>query len=586
MPHLLPLARCTSGPPSTTLGLARMLAFPPEGGISGTLSADPRTAHKTPVFPTQGAVEPTRSTPRPGACRSGAEVEDREPEAERMERIHHSQAASSVRRRIGLLLLQLAVILPTVGVVGVMLWRDPASLEWQLWVWTVTVALVEVLPVPAWRGLQVSVGFPLLMAVAFVFDPPAAALAAFLGASDPREYRRQVGLLRAVFNRSQVALSVLVASAVFHALAGLDASSLAQLGAALLAAVLDYFLNSGLVTAALSLDTGVPPLRVIKEMRIGRLSEFLVSYLGLAFFGLFLAHFASENNNFWAIPVFVIPLLLARQMFFRSKALEEAHKELKDREQILRVLSTRMAEERQDERLQIAAFLHDDLAQLLFRLSIQVDVARRRLDAGEVEATEALLAEIKETKNRTSDRIRGLIRELHRSPLGRAGLAEALHSFIAETGKDSEVQFHTDIDQIDLPAPIALLMYKIAGEAVMNSLKHARASNMWVMVKQDGDEVEMVLRDDGVGFDSDAPEPEGHYGLTLMRERANVAGGTFAVKAAPGQGASIKVRFPTSWLQAEPVGGPAEPTPESPHDDASPDTLRTSTGSPPEPIRA
>lgn len=455
-----------------------------------------------------------------------------------------------------------------------MLWRDAASLQWQLWVWTGTVALVEFLPVPAWRGLQLSVGFPLLMAVAFVFAPPAAALAAFLGASDPREYRRQVGLLRAVFNRSQVALSVLVASAVFHALAGLDSSSVAQLAAALLAAVLDYFLNSGLVTAALSLDTGVSPLRVIKEMRVGRLSEFLVSYLGLAFFGLFLAHFANENNNFWAIPVFVIPLLLARQMFFRSKALEEAHKELKDREQVLRMLSTRMAEERQDERLQIAAFLHDDLAQLLFRLSIQVDVARRHLDSGKLEAAESLLIEIKETKNRTSDRIRALIRDLHRSPLGRAGLAEALHSFIAETGKDAQVRFHTDIDQIDLPAPIALLMYHIAREAVMNSLKHAQASNMWLMVKQDGDEVEMVLRDDGLGFDSDAPEPEGHFGLTMMRERATVGGGTFAVKAAPGQGASITVRFPTSWLQAEPVGEALEPPPPTPRDGASPDTPR------------
>jgi signal transduction histidine kinase len=500
--------------------------------------------------------------------------------------ISHAEKGPSGRRQAGLLLLQLAVILPTVGVVGVMLWRDAGSLQWQLWVWTATVALVEVLPVPAWRGLQVSVGFPLLMAVAFVFDPPAAALAAFLGASDPREYRRQVGLLRAVFNRSQVALSVLVASSVFHALAGLDASSLAQLGAALLAAVLDYFLNSGLVTAALSLDTGVPPLRVIKELRIGRLSEFLVSYLGLAFFGLFLAHFASENNNFWAIPVFVIPLLLARQMFFRSMALEEAHRELKDREQVLRVLSTRMAEERQDERMQIAAFLHDDLAQLLFRLSIQVDVARRRLDSGEIEAAESLLGEIKETKNRTSDRIRALIRDLHRSPLGRAGLAEALHSFIAETGKDSDVQFHTDIDQIDLPAPIALLMYHIAREAVMNALKHARASNMWLTVKQDGDEVEMVLRDDGVGFDSEAPEPEGHYGLTMMRERATVGGGSFAVKATPGEGASITVRFPTSWLQAEPPGESPEPSQPPPNGGASPDTLRTSTSPPTEPVHA
>jgi signal transduction histidine kinase len=482
-------------------------------------------------------------------------------------------------RQAGLLALQLLVILPTLGVVGFLLSRDSSSLDGDLFLWTLTVALVEAQPVPAWRGLQVSVGFPLLMAVAFIYAPEAAAIVAFLGASDPREFRRQVSVLRAVFNRSQVALSVLVASAVFHGLASMDSPTMAQIGAALLAAMLDYFLNSGVVTAAVSLDTGMTPIRVIREMRIGALSEFLVSYLGLAFFGLFLAHFYL-TTDWWAVPVFVIPLLLARQMFFRSKALEEAHKELKDREQVLRALSNRMAEERQDERMQIASYLHDDLAQLLFRLSIQVDVARRHLDSGKLGEAEQQLAEIKDTKNRTSDRIRALIRDLHRSPLGRAGLAEALHSFIADTGRDSEIRFHTDIDEVELPAPIALLLYHIAREGVMNSLKHAKASNMWLTVKPDGDEVELVLRDDGVGFDAEAPEPEGHYGMTMMRERATVGGGTLKLQSAPGEGATITVRFPTSWLQE---GPPAEPGPErepaAPRDGVSPGTVPTPSGS-------
>jgi signal transduction histidine kinase len=464
-------------------------------------------------------------------------------------------------------------------VVGFLLARDNSSLDVDLVVWTLTVALVEALPVPAWRGLQVSVGFPLLMAVAFIYAPEAAALAAFLGASDPREFRRQVSVLRAVFNRSQVALSVLVASAVFHGLASLVSPVLAQAGAALLAASLDYFLNSGIVTAAVSLDTGMSPSRVIREMRIGALSEFLVSYLGLAFFGLFLAHFYVDNG-LWSVPVFVIPLLLARQMYFRSKALEEAHKELQDREQVLRALSNRMAEERQDERMQIASYLHDDLAQLLFRLSIQVDVAKRHLESGRLGDTGQLLLEIKDTKNRTSDRIRALIRDLHRSPLGRAGLAEALHSFIADAGRDAEIRFHTDIDEVELPAPIALLLYHIAREGVMNSLKHAKASNMWLTVKPDGDEVEFTLRDDGVGFDADAPEPEGHYGMTMMRERATVGGGTFKVESAPGDGATITVRFPTSWLQEDSSAAPGpERGPAAPRDGASPGTVPTPSGS-------
>ncbi|HKI30093.1 MAG TPA: histidine kinase, partial [Actinomycetota bacterium] len=281
-------------------------------------------------------------------------------------------------------------------------------------------------------------GFPLLMAVAFLYPPAAAGSAAFLAASDPRELRREVGLLQALFNRSCIALAVWAAGAVFHSLVTLDDPPLALVVAALLAAIVDYIVNFGVISIVASLHYKTNPIRVIRELRIGRLSEFVVSYLGLAVFGLILAKvFDFKQVKWWVVPVFVLPLILARQMFFRSKALEEAHKELQDREHVLRALSNRMAEERQDERMQIAAFLHDDLAQLLFRLSIQVDVARRHLDAGKMDDTEELLLEIKETKNRTSERIRALIRDLHRSPLGRAGLGEAIRGFLAEMARES-----------------------------------------------------------------------------------------------------------------------------------------------------
>ena len=118
-------------------------------------------------------------------------------------------------------------------------------------------------------------------------------------------------------------------------------------------------------------------------------------------------------------------------MFFRSQALEEAHAELQEREQVLKTLSNAMAEERADERLQIAGYLHDDLAQVLFRLSIQVDVARKLLEKDDVPAVRDQLDKIRESKQETSDRIRALIRDL-RSPLGAKGLAEALESFTDE----------------------------------------------------------------------------------------------------------------------------------------------------------
>jgi signal transduction histidine kinase len=470
-----------------------------------------------------------------------------------------------------LLILELAVIVPTV-VGGVMLAAThPEQFTWKLIIWAGAVTVVELIPVPAWRGIHLSLGFPLLMALAMVQLPVAAAATAFVGSADPRELRREVTLLRAMFNRSQVALSVFAASAIFHSVADLkDSPAWVLIIAAMLASIADYLVNSTMVTLFTSLRVGLPPLQVLRELRIGSVSEFFVSYLGLGLLGLALAVFI-DQEFWWAIPVFLAPLLLARQMFFRTQALEEAHKELQDREQVLRALSNAMAEERADERLQIAGYLHDDLAQVLFRLSIQVDVARKLLEKGQVDNVSEQLDKIRESKQETSDRIRALIRDLHRSPLGAKGLAEALESFTDEVGRDSSIRFHRDVEDIQLPAPIALLVYHIAREGVMNALKHAQPRDVWIAVREEGEDIVLSLRDNGVGFDTTAPGPEGHFGMAMMRERAQVGGGRFDVESAPGEGATITVRFPTSLLQEEPGAEEPDQRTAAPAEGASPD---------------
>jgi signal transduction histidine kinase len=457
-----------------------------------------------------------------------------------------------------LLAFELLVILPTVTGVSILFVHSVENTSIaQMLVLTGLLAFVEALPVPALRGVHLSLGFPLLMTYGILMNPPAAALVAFVGSLDPRELHHEVTFLRAVFNRCQVALSVLAASAVFHRIAtiGPPASSVwLCIAGAMLAALADYVVNSSLVTIFTSLRVGVSPLIVIRELRIGRLSEFLISYLGLGLLGLVGAVLATQTS-YWTIPFFLAPLLFARQMFFRSKQLEEAHGELIEREQVLKTLSNAMAEERADERLQIAGYLHDDLAQVLFRLSIQVDVARKLMDKEDYPQVTEQLEKIRESKQETSDRIRALIRDLHRSPLGAKGLAEALESFTDEVGRDSGVMYHRDVEDIPLPAPIALLVYHIAREGVMNSLKHAHASDMWISVRQDGESIELELRDNGLGFDTTAPGPEGHFGMAMMRERASVGGGSFEVQSAPGAGTTITVRFPIALLQQEGTDG-------------------------------
>ena len=479
-------------------------------------------------------------------------------------------------------MFQLGVILPTLGLGAWSFMQSPDDFRPVLLLWSLLIGLVELLAVPAWRGLQMGVGFPLLLMVAILYPPGVAGLIALLGASDPREFKREVSFLRAVFNRCQVALSVIAASALFHSFAYLShegrSPSWVLLAAACLAAVADYIVNSTLVTVFVSMRVGVPIKQVMSELRVGKLSDFLISYLGLGVLGLALAIVFVEVGP-WSVPAFLAPLLLARQVFFRSQALEEAHKELQEREQVLKTLSNAMAEERADERLQIAGYLHDDLAQVLFRLSIQVDVTRKLLEKNDIPAVREQLEKIRESKQETSDRIRALIRDLHRSPLGARGLAEALESFTDEVARDADVAYHRDIDEMALPAPIALLIFHISREAVMNSLKHSQASDFWISVHEEDDSIVLRLRDNGVGFDTTAPGPEGHFGMAMMRERAQVGGGTFELASTEGEGTTITVKFPSSLLQAElPAQAVTGGEGDAPTTDASPGTSGSTRG--------
>jgi signal transduction histidine kinase len=478
-------------------------------------------------------------------------------------------------------LVSVCLFIATAAMIAVSLTLSRVPFDYWWLLWSVLIAAIELLPVPAWRGLTFSVGFPVLVTVAILCPVGAAGVVTFLGALDPREFKREVTLGVALYNRSQVALSVMAASAVFHIFhppgvaLGATAPGILIIASAL-ASVADYAVNAGLVTVYMSTKLGIRPADMFRQLTIGNVRDFLVGYLGLGLLGLAFA-VLFEKAGAWTIPAFLAPLIFARQMFFRSQALEEAHVELQENSAILRELSNTMAEERADERLQIAGYLHDDLAQVLFRLSLQVDIARKLLDKGDVDEVRRQLDKIRDSKRETSDRIRALIRDLHRSPLGAKGLAEALESFTDEVGRDSHIRFHRDVQNIELPAPIALLVFHIAREGIMNALKHADPTDVSVTVAQEGEDIVLRLRDNGAGFDSAAPGPEGHYGMAMMRERAKVGGGTLEVQSAVGDGTTITVRFPIALLQPE--QSDTEPASANAPERASPGTSGTTSRS-------
>jgi len=444
-----------------------------------------------------------------------------------------------------------AVILSVVLLLARSWFLNPSEFQRAgLLFWVVAVAAIELLPVPVTSKIQLSLAFPILLAVGIIYSPYVAAFVALIGSFDPRELKREISLTKSLFNRCQLAFCHLAGSAAFHSVASVHSPLPRLIPSALMATAVIFTVNVTFVTMATHLLYQVSFENILRQLRLGALHEFLLNYLGLGFVAVLVARlYEVPDISVLAVAAFILPLIFARQMFFRNLALQEAHKELKDREQVMRALSNRMAEERQDERMRIAAYLHDDLAQMLFRLNLQAEMAKKRLVQGDTHAVIKDLEGILRTKQDTSDAIRALIRDLHRSPIGRRGLAEAIQSFAEDMTRGGATKIVTDVVEVSLPPPIQLLIYQISREGAMNALKHAEASEIKIVLEEKEDGVELTIADDGRGFDTSAPPPEGHFGSVMMRERALVAGGTYSIHSQPGEGTRITATFPRVWVE-------------------------------------
>jgi signal transduction histidine kinase len=228
---------------------------------------------------------------------------------------------------LSLQVFEAAVTVPALGVLVYGLVRWPAGSWPGLLLWMILIAVVDLLPVSTWRGIQMLLDFPLLVAVAMLYRPETACAALFLASWDLREFRRQVGPLRAGFNRSQVALSCLATSATFHALGTVHEAFPRVALAGVIAIAAGYAVNAGLVAVGATLLYRESIPTVFARLRIGRPLEFLVGYLGLGILGIAAAELYLRVG-FWAVALVIVPVVLARQAFFRNLALEEARQDL------------------------------------------------------------------------------------------------------------------------------------------------------------------------------------------------------------------------------------------------------------------
>jgi signal transduction histidine kinase len=191
------------------------------------------------------------------------------------------------------------------------------------------------------------------------------------------------------------------------------------------------------------------------------------------------------------------------------------------------------------ERKTLARDLHDDLAQILASIQMTLQPIGDPAGPAVVEAR-ALLGEAIES-------VRSLALNLRPSILDDLGLAAALRSYLERQVRRTGLDIRIDLGQLEDVLPEgALNCLRIVQEAVANAIRHAGARRIDVLVHSHCGHLELVVRDDGRGFDVTAPRAASQFGLSAMAERAALAGGGFAVESTLGAGTTVRARFPTS----------------------------------------
>ena len=201
-----------------------------------------------------------------------------------------------------------------------------------------------------------------------------------------------------------------------------------------------------------------------------------------------------------------------------------------------------------EERSRLAREIHDSLSQLLGYLNLKAASAEELLAGGQVEQARDALVEVKRIAQDAYADARETIFSL-RSPASHAGLVPALKDYLDDYSTFYDLRAELSVDDAslaDFSADVGMQVSCIIQEALTNVRKHAGATRVWLRLEPHGSEVQISIKDNGQGFDLEQTTALGglHFGLSIMRERAESVGGRLEVDSQAGEGTRVVVWMP------------------------------------------
>lgn len=242
----------------------------------------------------------------------------------------------------------------------------------------------------------------------------------------------------------------------------------------------------------------------------------------------------------------------------------QVYLQLRTQSEELRRLTRQVVLAQEEERKRLSRELHDEIGQALTAVNFN-------LQAFQQFVTDPIVAtHLQDSLNiieGTLQQVRDLSLDLHPSILDDLGLVAALQWYMERQAERASLTIELAADPLEnnLPADLKTTCFRVAQEALTNILRHATANVVQVELRRHTTELELVIRDDGIGFDVPAARQRAARGASVgllgMQERVHLLKGQLEIKSARGRGTEIRAHFPLSAVTA-------------PHDPAKPKKRR------------
>jgi signal transduction histidine kinase len=220
------------------------------------------------------------------------------------------------------------------------------------------------------------------------------------------------------------------------------------------------------------------------------------------------------------------------------------YRTLMEQRENIRQMAGRVVAAQEEERQRISRELHDDLGQALTTHLL----ALRNLQEDLTIPVEQMFARLQSLYDQSYEvfvKIRRLARDLRPPVLDALGLRVAMQTYCTEFTRRTHlpVMFEADASLPELPDAYNITLYRTLQEALTNVVRHAQASQVWVELSVDDDQLSLTVQDNGIGMDEQTARANG-IGLAGLRERITITGGALNISSTPKRGTVLSAQFP------------------------------------------